>query len=119
MFLELVEGSEEAGAGPGHAHRPGNVPLTDDHCGFRRRRRRGRGGRWWCASRSPSLVVLTLIVFIVRRASGSTAAGVVATGLYAATYRVSGAWADTARVDSLLLALLLAAVLVGMRVRTW
>lgn len=66
-----------------------------------------------------SLAVLVLLAIIVRRASGSTVAGLAAAGLYAATYRVSGAFADTARVDSLLLALLLGAVLVGMRVRTW
>ena len=66
-----------------------------------------------------SLAVLVLLALIVRRAGGSTVAGIVAAGLYAATYRVSGAFADTARVDSLLLALLLAAVFVGMRARTW
>jgi hypothetical protein len=66
-----------------------------------------------------SLVVLVLLAVVVRRVSGSLVAGVVAAGLYAATYRVSGASADTARVDSLLLALLLAAVLVGMRARSW
>ncbi|MEP6650006.1 MAG: glycosyltransferase family 39 protein [Lapillicoccus sp.] len=66
-----------------------------------------------------SIAVLVLLAVIVRRAGGSLAAGIVAAGLYAATYRVSGAFADTGRVDSLLLALLLAAVLTGMRVRTW
>ena len=66
-----------------------------------------------------SIAVLVLLALIVRRAGGSTVAGIVAAGLYAATYRVSGAFADTARVDSLFLALLLAAVLVGMRARTW
>ena len=66
-----------------------------------------------------SVAVLVLLALIVRRAGGSTVAGIVAAGLYAATYRVSGAFADTARVDSLFLALLLAAVLVGMRARTW
>ncbi len=62
-----------------------------------------------------SLLVLLLIATIVRRASGSVVSGVVAAGLYAASYRVSGAWADTARVDSLLLAFLLAAILIGLR----
>lgn len=66
-----------------------------------------------------SLAVLVLLVLVVRRADGSTVAGLVAAGLYAATYRVSGVLADTGRVDSLLLALLLAAVYVGMRVRGW
>jgi len=62
-----------------------------------------------------SLLVLLLIATIVRRASGSVVAGMVAAGLYAASYRVSGAWADTARVDSLLLAFLLGAILTGLR----
>ena len=62
-----------------------------------------------------SLLVLLLIAMIVRRASGSVVSGVVAAGLYAASYRVSGAWADTARVDSLLLAFLLGAILTGLR----
>jgi len=66
-----------------------------------------------------SIAVLVLLALIVRRAGGSTVAGIVAAGLYAATYRVSGAFADTARVDSLFLALLLAAVFAGMRARTW
>ena len=66
-----------------------------------------------------SLAVLVLLALIVRRAGGSTVAAIVAAGLCAATFRVSGAFADTARVDSLLLAFLLAAVLVGMRARTW
>src|SRR4051812_868026 len=60
-----------------------------------------------------SVAVLILLVLVVRRAGGSTVAGLVAAGLYAATFRVSGAFADTARVDSLLLALLLGALLVG------
>ncbi len=66
-----------------------------------------------------SLIVLVLIALVVRRAGGSLLAGVVAAGLYAASYRVSGAWADTARVDSLLLAFLLGAILLGLRARTW
>jgi 4-amino-4-deoxy-L-arabinose transferase-like glycosyltransferase len=66
-----------------------------------------------------SLAVLVLLALIVRRAGRSTVAGIVAAGLCAASFRVSGAFADTARVDSLLLAFLLAAVLVGMRARTW
>ena len=52
VLLELVEGGEEAGAGLGHAHRLGHVPLMDDDCGSCRRR--GRRACWWCASRSPA-----------------------------------------------------------------
>lgn len=66
-----------------------------------------------------SLVLLLLVALLVRRVGGSTVAGIVAAGMYAATYRVSGAWADTARVDSLLLALLVGAVLAGVGAQTW
>lgn len=66
-----------------------------------------------------SLAALVLLALIVRRAGGSVVAGIAAAGLLAASFRVSGAFADTARVDSLFLALLLAAVLAGMRARTW
>ncbi|MEP6562185.1 MAG: glycosyltransferase family 39 protein [Nakamurella sp.] len=65
-----------------------------------------------------SIVVLVLIAAIVRQVGGSIVAGTVAAGLYAASYPVSGAWADTARVDSLLLAALLAAVFAGLRARS-
>ena len=66
-----------------------------------------------------SLVSLVLLVAIVKRATGSTVAGLVAAGLFAGTYRVSGAWFDAARVDSLFVALLLAAVFAGLRAKTW
>jgi len=66
-----------------------------------------------------SLVSLVLLVAIVKRATGSAVAGLVAAGLFAGTYRVSGAWFDAARVDSLFVALLLAAVFAGLRARTW
>lgn len=72
--------------------------------------------RW--VSFGASLIVLVLIALIVRRAGESVLAGIVAAGVYAASYRVSGAWADTARVDSLLLALLLGAIFVGLRARS-
>ncbi|MEO5834133.1 MAG: glycosyltransferase family 39 protein [Nakamurella sp.] len=65
-----------------------------------------------------SLIVLLLIAVIIRRAGGSGLAAAVGVGLYAASYRVSGAWADTARVDSVLLAFLLSAVAVGVRAGT-
>lgn len=66
-----------------------------------------------------SLVTLALLVLIVRRASGNTVAGLVAAGLFAGTFRLSGAWFDAARVDSLFLALLMAAVYLGLRAKTW
>lgn len=66
-----------------------------------------------------SLVSLVLLLLIVRRASGSTVAGIVSAGLFAGTYRVTDAWFDAARVDSLFLALVLAAVYAGLSARTW
>ncbi len=63
-----------------------------------------------------ALGVLVLLAALVRRATGSAAAGLVAAGLFCATYRLSGAWLDIARADSLYLLLLLAgAFLVGGR----
>ena len=66
-----------------------------------------------------SLVSLLLIVLVVRRVTRSAVAGLVAAGLFAGTYRVTGAWFDAARVDSLLVMLLLAAILVALHARTW
>jgi 4-amino-4-deoxy-L-arabinose transferase-like glycosyltransferase len=70
-------------------------------------------------SLAASLAAFAMLALVVRRVGGSTLSGLAAAGLFAATYPVSGAWFDTARVDSLLLALLLAAVYVGLRARTW
>lgn len=66
-----------------------------------------------------AVVVLLLLGAIAWVATRSLLASIVAPGLYAATFRVAGAAADTARVDSLLLALLLATLLAAMRARTW
>jgi 4-amino-4-deoxy-L-arabinose transferase-like glycosyltransferase len=57
-----------------------------------------------------SLVCFGLLYMLVRRETGSPRAGLIAVGLFAATFRVGGAWFDIARVDSLALALLLGAV---------
>ena len=62
--------------------------------------------------------VLILAGVVVARMTGSIPAALLGVGLYAATYRVAGAWADTARVDSLFLMLVMAAVVVAMRART-
>ncbi len=70
-------------------------------------------------SLAATLVSLVLLVLIVRSVTRSLVAGVVAAGVFAATYRVSGTWFDSARIDSLFLALALAALLVGLRARTW
>ncbi len=66
-----------------------------------------------------SLGSLLLLVLIVRRVTSSTVAGLVAAGIFAGTYRVTGAWFDAARVDSLLILLLLLATYVALRSRTW
>jgi dolichyl-phosphate-mannose-protein mannosyltransferase len=54
-----------------------------------------------------ALGVLALLVAFVRRETGSGAGGLVAAGIFCATYRLSGAWLDIARADSLYLVLLL------------
>src|SRR5262249_7790186 len=51
---------------------------------------------------------LLLIAGWVRRETNSGSLGLVAAGLFAATFRASGAWLDIARVDSLCLLLFLA-----------
>jgi hypothetical protein len=66
-----------------------------------------------------SLAVLALLFHIVRHETGDTVAGLLAAGLFAATYQASGAYFDLARVDSLFLALLLAAIAVARHARTW
>lgn len=55
-----------------------------------------------------SLGSFALIYAIVRRESGSATGGFLAAALYAACFRLAGAWFDLARIDSLLLLLVLA-----------
>ena len=57
-----------------------------------------------------SLACFALLYAMVRRETGSRWAGLVAVGFFAATYARSGAWWDVARVDTLMLALLLAGI---------
>jgi hypothetical protein len=52
-----------------------------------------------------SLACFALVARLVQRETGSIAAGTGAAGMFAATYFVTGTWFDTARVDSLFLAL--------------
>ncbi|MFH1314563.1 MAG: glycosyltransferase family 39 protein [Candidatus Eisenbacteria bacterium] len=59
-----------------------------------------------------SLGCFALIFSIVRRETGNNSAAVLAASIFAATYRLSGAWFDIARVDSLFLFLFLLAVYV-------
>ncbi len=52
-----------------------------------------------------SLVSFTTIFLIVRNETKNWWVAILSTGLFAATFRVTGAWLDIARVDSLFLAL--------------
>ncbi len=60
---------------------------------------------------------MATLAWIVTRETGDRIAGLVAAGLFAATYRISGAWFDTGRVDSLFLALTLLAFAWGRTAR--
>jgi hypothetical protein len=51
-----------------------------------------------------SLIAFTTIFLIVRRETKNWWVAILSTGLFAATFRVTGAWLDIARVDSLFLA---------------
>ena len=64
-------------------------------------------------SLAASLVSMAILGWMVARETGSRIAGLVAAGLFAATFRISGAWFDTGRVDSLFLALTLLALAWG------
>lgn len=59
-----------------------------------------------------SLGCMALAYVLVRYETASRAAGVVAAGLFAACYDLSGGWLDLARVDSLFLLLLMAALVI-------
>src|SRR5262249_26239759 len=60
-----------------------------------------------------SLTAMAALAWIVARETGNRVAGLLAAGLFAATYRISGAWMDTGRVDSLFVALTLIALAYG------
>jgi hypothetical protein len=57
-----------------------------------------------------SLACFALLARLVQRETGSAGAGISAAGLLAATYFVTGTWFDVGRVDSLFLALSVAAL---------
>ena len=65
-----------------------------------------------------SLVAMATLAWMVARETGSRVAGLVAAGLFAATFKISGAWFDTGRVDSLFLALTLLALAWGRSARS-
>lgn len=62
-----------------------------------------------------SLGCFGLLFWMVKRETNSIEAGMVAAGLFAATYQVGGAWLDIGRVDSLYLLFLLVSVAVARR----
>ena len=59
-----------------------------------------------------SLVCFACIYQIVKRETNRGFPAILAAGLFAGTFRLSGAWLDLARVDSLFLALFLVAILI-------
>ena len=66
-----------------------------------------------------SLGSLVVLWDVVRRDTGDALAGLVAAGIFVATYVVGGAYFDLARVDSLFVFLLLASIAVARRARSW
>lgn len=68
-------------------------------------------------SLTASLMSMATLAWIVTHETRDRTAGLVAAGLLAATYRISGAWFDTGRVDSLFLALTLLALAWGRSAR--
>jgi hypothetical protein len=62
-----------------------------------------------------SLGCMGLLFVMARRETGTAYGGLLAAGLFAATFRASGAWLDLARVDSLFLFLLLASMALARR----
>lgn len=57
-----------------------------------------------------SLCTILLLAWLVRRETGCGAAGLATAGLYAATFRIAGAWFDMARVDALFVMLVVLAL---------
>lgn len=68
-------------------------------------------------SLTSSLVSMATLAWIVTRETGNRIAGLLAAGVFAATFQISGAWFDTGRVDSLFLALTLLALAWGRSAR--
>jgi len=66
-----------------------------------------------------SIGVFVLIGALVRYETGTWWAAIVASGFFAACYRIGGAWFDVARVDSLFLCLVMASVYAVRVARSW
>lgn len=60
-----------------------------------------------------------LLLWAVKLESRSWVPGITAAGIYIASYRMSGAWMDLAKTDSLFLFFLVAAFIIGQRARRW
>lgn len=65
-----------------------------------------------------SLGSMGVLAWMVTRDGADRLAGLVAAGLFAAAFAISGAWFDTGRVDSLFVALTLSALAWGLRARS-
>jgi len=65
-----------------------------------------------------SLTSMATLAWIVTRETRDRVAGIVAAGLFAATFQISGSWFDIGRVDSLFVALTLLAIAFGREART-
>lgn len=68
-------------------------------------------------SLASSLACFALLADLIRRETASLCAGIAAAGLLAATYFAAGIWFDIGRVDSLFLALSIAALYAACRMR--
>ncbi len=68
-------------------------------------------------SLTSSLACFALLAQLIRRETASACAGIAAAGLLAATYFAAGTWFDVGRVDSLFLALSVAALYAPRRMR--
>jgi hypothetical protein len=60
---------------------------------------------------------IILIAIMVKTERGNLFAGIIASGIYAATFRFTGAWMDLVKTDSLFLFLILAGFILGLRNR--
>ena len=70
-------------------------------------------------SLASSVGTMAVLAIFVRRRTSQWTAGLVAAGVFAASFRATGAWYDVARVDSLFVFLLILAVAVAASARTW
>jgi hypothetical protein len=61
--------------------------------------------------------ILILIALLVTTETNSLATGIISSGIYAVTFRFTGAWMDLAKTDSLFLFLILLGFFIGIRSR--